>query len=84
MQILLPDEDAAIEPVPTAGGGRKPESERGRLSNIIKVFNDQFSDNESLRHWLAATVSRLTYLPAQVRCLLQRGGQILSVAVPVA
>ena len=44
MQIQLPDADAEIEPVPTAGGGRKPEPELDRLSNIIKTFNDQFGN----------------------------------------
>lgn len=42
MAIALPDEDAEIEPVPTSGGGRKPEPEIDKLSNIIKAFNDQF------------------------------------------
>jgi type I restriction enzyme R subunit len=42
MNIQLPDKDAAIEPVPTTGGGRKPEPELDRLSNILKTFNDQF------------------------------------------
>jgi type I restriction enzyme R subunit len=40
--IQLPDADAEIEPVPAIGGGRKPEPELDRLSNIIKAFNDQF------------------------------------------
>lgn len=40
-KVLLPDEDAEIEPVP-AGGGGKPEPELDRLSNILKTFNDQF------------------------------------------
>ena len=44
MKIQLPDENAEIEPVPTAGGGRKPEPELDRLSNIIKTFNDQFGN----------------------------------------
>jgi type I site-specific restriction-modification system R (restriction) subunit len=44
MQIQLPDEDAEIEPVPTSGGGRKPEPELDRLSNILKTFNDQFGN----------------------------------------
>jgi len=44
MKILLPDEDAEIEPVPTTGGGNKPEPELDRLSNIIKTFNDQFGN----------------------------------------
>jgi len=30
--------------VPTTGGGRKPEAELDRLSNIIKTFNDQFGN----------------------------------------
>jgi len=44
MKIQLPDEDAEIEPVPTAGGGRKAEPELDRLSNILKTFNDQFGN----------------------------------------
>ncbi|HRP03822.1 MAG TPA: DEAD/DEAH box helicase family protein, partial [Opitutaceae bacterium] len=40
--IALPDADAEIEPVPTSGGGHKPEPEMDRLSNIVKAFNDQF------------------------------------------
>ena len=32
MKIALPDADAEIEPVPTTGGGRKPEPELDRLS----------------------------------------------------
>ncbi len=42
MQILLADQDAEIGPVPTEGGGRAGEPELDRLSNILKVFNDQF------------------------------------------
>ena len=38
----MADQDAEIEPVPTTGGGRKPEPELDRLSNILKEFNDQF------------------------------------------
>ncbi len=44
MRITLPDSDTEIEPVPTAGGGHKPEPELDRLSNIIKAFNDQFGN----------------------------------------
>ena len=44
LKIALPDADAEIEPVPTSGGGRKPEPELDRLSNIIKAFNDQFGN----------------------------------------
>ncbi len=42
MKIALADTDAEIEPVPTEGGGRKPEPEMDRLSNILKTFNEQF------------------------------------------
>ncbi|MGO0122318.1 type I restriction endonuclease subunit R [Desulfothermobacter acidiphilus] len=40
MRIALADADAEIEPIPATGGGRKPELELDRLSNIIKAFND--------------------------------------------
>ncbi|MFC1888545.1 type I restriction endonuclease subunit R [Thermodesulfobacteriota bacterium] len=43
-KILLQDEDAEIEPVPTSGRGHKPEPELDLLSNIIKTFNDQFGN----------------------------------------
>ncbi|HSO82190.1 type I restriction endonuclease subunit R [Thiocapsa sp.] len=42
--IQLPDADAEVEPVPTAGGGRKSEPSLDRLSNILKTFNDQFGN----------------------------------------
>jgi type I restriction enzyme R subunit len=44
LKIALPDEDSEIGPVPTSGGGGKPELEIDRLSNIIKAFNDQFGN----------------------------------------
>jgi type I restriction enzyme R subunit len=44
VKILLPDEDAEIEPVPTGGGGHKPEPELDKLSNILKTFNDLFGN----------------------------------------
>jgi len=43
-QILLPDEDAEVDPVPTTGGGHRTEPELDRLSNILKTFNDLFGD----------------------------------------
>jgi len=42
IKIALADEDAEIEPVPTDAGGRKPEPELDRLSNILQSFNDQY------------------------------------------
>lgn len=44
MRIDLADEDGAIEPVPTSGGGYKPEPELEHLSEIVKTFNDQFGN----------------------------------------
>ena len=41
-QIPLVDADAEIDPVPTTGGGSRPDPELDRLSNILKTFNDQF------------------------------------------
>jgi type I restriction enzyme R subunit len=46
MAIELADQDAEIEPVPTSGGGRIPEPELDRLSNILRAFNDQFGNIE--------------------------------------
>ena len=55
MAIALPDQDAEVGPVPASGGGRKPEPELDYLSNILKVFNDQFGnvewkDADKIRH----------------------------------
>jgi hypothetical protein len=44
IKIQLADADAEIEPVPTSGGGHKPEPELDRLSHILKTFNDQFGN----------------------------------------
>ena len=43
-QIMLPDEDAEVEPVPAIGGGHLPEPELDRLSNILRAFNGLFGD----------------------------------------
>lgn len=44
--IALADEDKEIEPVPATGGGKLPEPELDRLSNIIRTFNEQFGNIE--------------------------------------
>ncbi|WP_440951489.1 type I restriction endonuclease subunit R [Methanococcoides sp. FTZ1] len=44
IKIQLPDSDAEIEPVPTSAGGFKSEPELDRLSNILKIFNEQFGN----------------------------------------
>ena len=43
-KIILPDEPGEVPPVPTTGGGGKPDPEMDQLSNILKVFNDHFAD----------------------------------------
>lgn len=44
LKLSLADQDAEIGPVPTSGGGRKPETDLDHLSNIVKAFNDQFGN----------------------------------------
>jgi type I restriction enzyme, R subunit len=46
LSITLADQDAEIEPVPTAGGGHLSEPELDHLSNILKSFNEQFGNIE--------------------------------------
>ena len=43
-KILLPDEDAEVDPVPTSGGGHLPEPDLDRISNILRTFNEHFGD----------------------------------------
>ena len=43
-RIMLPDEDAEIDPVPGAGGGHRAQPELDRLSNILRTFNEFFGD----------------------------------------
>lgn len=42
LTLLLPDENAEIEPVPDSGGGRKATPEPDLLSSILQSFNEQF------------------------------------------
>jgi type I restriction enzyme R subunit len=60
-KIQLPDANAEIGPVPTEAGGRKPEPELDRLSNILKTFNDQFGniawqDADRVRHLITQEI----------------------------
>ena len=41
-KIMLPDEDAEVDPVPPGGGGHKADPELDQLSNIIREFNGLF------------------------------------------
>ncbi|MBI4583214.1 MAG: DEAD/DEAH box helicase family protein [Planctomycetes bacterium] len=61
LKIALPDQEAEVGPIPTSGGGRKPEPEVDRLSNIIKAFNDQFGnidwkDADRIRHVISEEI----------------------------
>lgn len=42
IRIQFPDQDVEIEHVPLDAGGGRAEPELDRLSNILKIFNDQF------------------------------------------
>lgn len=44
LSIKLADEDAEIDPILVSQGGKKPEPEPDKLSNIIKAFNDLFGN----------------------------------------
>ena len=60
-KILLPDEDAEIDPVPTSGGGHVSEPEMDRLSNIVRMFNDLFGnivweDADRVRQLITETI----------------------------
>jgi type I restriction enzyme R subunit len=61
ISVALPDQNAEIGPVPTSGGGFKPEPELDRLSNIIKAFNEQFGnidwkDGDKIRKVIAEEI----------------------------
>lgn len=63
MRIQLPDADAEIEPAPAEGGGRRPEPELDRLSNILRTFNDLFgniswTDGDRIRRLISEDIPR--------------------------
>ena len=60
-KIMLPDEDAEIDPVPSGAGGHKPEPELDRLSNIIRLFNElyggiQWEDTDRVLQLITETI----------------------------
>lgn len=60
-RIQLADQNAELDPVPTDGGGRRPEPELDRLSNIIRSFNDLFGniaweDADRIRHLIGTEI----------------------------
>ena len=46
VRIALADDDGALDPVPTGGGGPVSDPELDRLSSILQNFNDQFGNIE--------------------------------------
>lgn len=44
LDIILPDDEGEIGPIPTGEGGHRPEPEMDRLSVILKDFNDLFGN----------------------------------------
>jgi type I restriction enzyme R subunit len=44
LTIKLPDQDGIVEPIPATGGGKMPEPDLERLSNIIRLFNEQWGN----------------------------------------
>ena len=60
-KIMLSDEEAEIDPVPATGGGYTPEPEMDQLSNIVRIFNDQFGniaweDADRVRQLITETI----------------------------
>ena len=60
-QIILPDEDAEIGPVPGVDGGGRPETEIDRLSRILHEFNDLFGsidweDDDRVHEMITETI----------------------------
>ena len=60
-KIILPDEDAEIDPVPSSGGGHRPDPEMDLLSNIVRVFNEHFGnipweDADRVRQLITETI----------------------------
>ncbi|WP_316229475.1 type I restriction endonuclease subunit R [Bradyrhizobium sp. SZCCHNR1070] len=74
-RVQLTDQDAEIDPVPTEGGGHRPEPELDRLSNIIRSFNDLFGnitweDSDRIRRLISTVIpekvaANLAYQNAQ-------------------
>ena len=60
-KLILPDEDAEVDPVPTNGGGSNPVPEMDLLSNILKTFNDlvggiEWDDTDRVRQLVTETI----------------------------
>lgn len=59
--VQLTDADAEVGPVPTHGGGHKPEPELDRLSNILQTFNElwgacDWTDQDRVRRLIAEEI----------------------------
>ncbi len=67
--VQLADEDAEIEPVPTNGGGHRPEAELDRLSNILKKMMIFLPLSINMRR-LAERSAWPTVAPTWANCLI--------------
>ena len=61
IQVLLPDEEGNLDPVPVGEGGHKPEPELEKLSSILKTFNDlfghiQWTDEDRIARLIASEI----------------------------
>jgi type I restriction enzyme, R subunit len=61
INIALSEEEGEIGPVPASGGGRMPDPELDRLSNILREFNDLFGnirwkDEDKIRKVIAEEI----------------------------
>jgi type I restriction enzyme R subunit len=61
LSIALSEEEGEVGPVPTSGGGRMPEPQLDRLSNILREFNDLFGniewkDEDKIRNVIAEEI----------------------------
>ena len=60
-KIMLPDEDAEIDPCPRLVAGIFPIPKWDRLSNIVRIFNEQFGniaweDADRVRQLITETI----------------------------
>ena len=66
-KIMLPDEDAEIDPVPTGATGHQTDPELDQLSNIIRAFNDLFGDRAACKTLIGSERRKNTQTSNDVR-----------------
>jgi type I restriction enzyme R subunit len=80
ISIVLPDEEGGVGPVPTSGGGRLPEPEIDRLSNILREFNHLFGniewkDADKIRKVIAEEIPAKVSADKAYRNAMQNSGK---------